>query len=108
MKRRAAKQNAAGGKRPSATRGVGKGTHRGKRPTPGWKGHPPTAIGWRNPRTPSVPATLDIDLPEYYTAAALIGVISSQIQEPDQNWCRDWSFMMGDKMARESRKRRRK
>jgi hypothetical protein len=63
-------------------------------------------FGWRNPRSPSVPVTLDLNLDEYFTAGALIGILSSQLEEPDQRWCCDWSFKMGKTMAREARKRR--
>src|SRR5436189_6435218 len=74
---------------------------RSKQPTPGWKGHPITALGWRNPRVPSVPASLDLNLDEYYTAATLVGLVGSQITEPNKRWCRDWCFDMGSMMARE-------
>lgn len=63
-------------------------------------------LGWRNPRTPSVPAALDLTLEEYFSAGALIGILSSQAEEPDQQWCRDWSFRLGEKMAAEARRRR--
>lgn len=62
--------------------------------------------GWRNPRTPSVPATLDLTLDEYFTATSLMGLLASQAEEPDRQWCCDWSFKMGKTMAREARKRR--
>ncbi len=78
------------------------------KPTPGWKAKNDLRHGWRNPRTPSVPATLELSLDEYYTAASLLGLISSQAEEPNQDWCRDWSFSMGSKMATEARKRRRR
>lgn len=90
--------------------GAGAATSAGKkRPTPGWKGwgHLLTR-GWRNPRTPSVPATLDLTLDEYFAATSLMGLIASQAEEPDHRWCCDWSFKMGKTMAREARKRRRK
>lgn len=64
------------------------------------------AMGWRNPRIPSVPATLNLTLDEYFTATSLVGLLSSQTQEPNQRWCCDWSFKMGDTMARAARKRR--
>jgi hypothetical protein len=77
------------------------------RPTPGWKGLSTARIGWRNPRTPSVPATLDLTLDEYFTATSLMGLLASQVDEPDPKWCRDWSFRMGRAMAVEARRRRR-
>jgi hypothetical protein len=65
-------------------------------------------VGWRNPRTPAVPATLDITLDEYFTAASIMGLLASQVAEPDRQWCCDWSFKMGRTMAREAARRRRK
>jgi len=79
-----------------------------KRPTPGWKGLNAVRIGWRNPRTPGVPATLDLTLDEYFTATSLMGLLASQGEEPDLQWCRDWSFKMGRAMAVEARRRRRR
>ena len=79
---------------------------RGK-PTPGWKGASQLRVGWRNPRTPAVPATLDLNLTEYFTATSLMGLLASQIDEPDRQWCCDWSFKMGTVMARAAAKRRR-
>jgi len=79
-----------------------------RRPTPGWKGLSSARVGWRNPRTPAVPATLDITLDEYFTATSLMGLLASQVDEPDPKWCRDWSFRMGRTMAAEARRRRRK
>lgn len=89
----------------TAQRGAGAATAR-KPPTPGWKalGHPRGA--WKNPRTPSVPATLDLTLEEYFSAGALIGILSSQAEEPNQRWACDWSFQMGRAMAKEARRRR--
>jgi len=78
-----------------------------RRPTPGWKGWSTLRIGWRNPRTPSVPATLDITLDEYFTATSLMGLLAGQIEEPSHKWCRDWSFKMGAMMASFARRRRR-
>ncbi len=91
--------------RPQSRRGAGVAGGGGKTPTPGWKGGG-LRIGWRNPRTPGVPATLDLTLDEYFTATSLMGLIASQTEEPNQHWCRDWSFKMGRTMAREARKRR--
>jgi hypothetical protein len=77
-----------------------------KQPTPGWKGHPIGTMGWRNPRVPAVPATLDINLSEYYAAATLMGLVASQVKEPNKRWCRDWSLDMGRIMAIGARQRR--
>jgi hypothetical protein len=95
-------------KPPRARRsGAGAGTHRSK-PTPGWKGLSAIRLGWRNPRTPAVPATLDLTLDEYFAAASVMGLLASQVEEPDRRWCCDWSFKMGRTMATEARRRRRK
>ncbi len=90
--------------RPQSPRGGGAAGSARKAPTPGWKGFRLT--GWKNPRTPSVPATLELKLDEYFAAGALMGLVASQVEEPNQQWCRDWSFRMGNMMAREARKRR--
>jgi hypothetical protein len=85
MKRKASSRAT---RRPATNRrGAGAGATR-KTPTPGWKGGLRLS-GWRNPRTPSVPATLDINLDEYFTATSLMGLIASQVEEPNRRWCRD-------------------
>jgi len=91
-------------------RGAGRdAATRAKRPTPGWKGHSSLTLrGWRNPRAPSVPASLDLNQEEYYAAASLIGLLSSQVDEPDHRWCCEWSFKLGRTMAAEAQKRRRR
>ena len=96
-------------RRPVNRRGVGADTRPSARktPTPGWKGHTLLRVGWRNPRLPSVPATLELNLDEYYTAATLMGLIAGQVEEPSKKWCRDWAFDMGAMMAREAKRRRR-
>jgi hypothetical protein len=96
------------GRNATRRRGAGVAADGRKHPTPGWKGPGPSAIGWRNPRPPAVPATLDLTLDEYFTAATLMGLVASQIEEPNQQWCRDWSFTMGAAMAREAYRRRRR
>lgn len=73
-------------------------------PRPGWNVH----LGFRNPRTPAVPATLDLTLEEYFAAAALVGLLSAQQVQPDMKWASQWASEMGAAMAAESRKRRRK
>lgn len=92
-------------------RGDGTGTPgRKPKPTPGWKGWSiggPKAVGWRNPRPPAVPATLDLRLEEYFAAASVMGLLAAQLDEPDQKWCTTWSFQMGRRMAIEARRRRR-
>lgn len=78
-------------------------------PTPGWKGL--AAVGRQafvNPRAPSVPATLDLTLREYFAATSLMGLLASMTDEPDQSWACSWAFRMGEKMAAESRRRRKK
>lgn len=81
----------------------------GSRPTPGWKPRRGgNETGLANPRVPSVTATLDIRLDEYFAAASLMGLLASMGDEPDQDWARDWSFEMGKKMAAESVRRRKR
>lgn len=76
-----------------------------RKPTWGWR--PRNAGGGlKNPRPPAVPATLDITLPEYFTAAAAIGLLASQGEEPDQKWVCRWSFGLGARMAAEAKRRR--
>lgn len=93
-------------KKPKPSRRAG-AAGRPSKPTPGWNGLATLRQGWRNPRTPAVPATLDLTLDEYYAAAAVMGLLASQVQEPDPQWCADWSFKMGRTMAREAQRRRR-
>jgi hypothetical protein len=90
-------------KRPVRSGAGGGGT---RKPTPGWKGLGTVRLGWRNPRTPAVPATLNLTLDEYFAAATVMGLLASQIEEPDPQWCCDWSFKMGRTMAREAHRRR--
>lgn len=78
-------------------------------PTRGWKGFAAAgARGFVNPRAPSVPATLDLTLKEYFAATSLMGLLASMTDEPDQAWACSWAFRMGEKMAAESKRRRRK
>jgi hypothetical protein len=74
-------------------------------PSHGWKG---SATSWVNPRPPSVPATLALNLEEYFAAACLMGLLASQDDEPNHKWVRDWSFKMGAEMAREATRRRKR
>jgi hypothetical protein len=61
-----------------------------------------------NPRAPSVPATLDIGLDEYYAGCALVGIVAAQPEEPDKKWVCDWSLDVGDMMGAAVKRRRRK
>jgi hypothetical protein len=65
-------------------------------------------MGWRNPRTPAVPATLHLTLDEYFAAASVMGLLASQVEEPDLQWCANWSLKMGRKMASEAVRRRKR
>ena len=76
-------------------------------PPPGWRGHP-FPIALLNPKSPSVPATLDLTLEDYYTSSAVIGMLASQFGEPNREWACRWVLDFGEKLARASRKRRRK
>jgi hypothetical protein len=75
-----------------------------------WSGEPTQRWNERttmmNPTPPAVPATLDLDLEDYYAAASLIGLLSSQIHEPDKAWVKVWAADMGEQLADEIRKRR--
>lgn len=79
----------------------------GRRPSWGWKPRNPED-GLSNPRPPATPATLRLSLPEYFAAAAAIGLLASQGEEPDQKWVCHWSFGMGERMAAEAKRRRRR
>jgi hypothetical protein len=73
-------------------------------PVAGWN----TATALANPRTPAVPASLDLTLEEYFAAAALVGILGAQHKEPDMAWASKWASEMGVVMAAEARKRRKK
>lgn len=60
----------------------------------------------QNPRTPSVPASLNLTLEEYFAAAGAVGLLSAQIEEPDATWACEWSLNFGAAMAAAARKRR--
>lgn len=77
------------------------------RPTPGWKARAQVP-SFANPRPPSVPSTMDLRLDEYFAGAALVGVLSSQAEEPDHKWACHWAWEMGKRMAAEAVKRRKK
>lgn len=54
------------------------------KPTPGWKAAILRMRGWTNPRTPSVPVTLELSFDEYFTASALIlAPCRHRVKEPD-------------------------
>ncbi len=74
-------------------------------PTAGWKSH--RVLAFANPRTPAVPATLDLQLDDYFAAATLMGLLASQAEKPEKEWACEWSFAMGEIMARRARERRR-
>lgn len=57
---------------------------------------------------PAVPATLELTLEEYYAAAAAIGLLAAQGDEPDPLWASQWALDFGTIMAAEARKRRAK
>lgn len=81
---------------------------RATHPTPGWKARTdhvtPTALV--NPRTPAVPATLDLRLEEYFASAALIGILAAQDEEPDKEWASEWAMEQGRIMAAKAREQR--
>ena len=70
-------------------------------PTWGWKGrrsNAPTAFV--NPHAPSVPATLEINLEQYYAGCGAIGIFAAQAEEPNSDWVVEKSREFGRKMAR--------
>lgn len=44
-------------------------------------------------------------LEQLYTAAAMVGLLAAQVDEPDQAWLCTWAHDMGERMAKESRRR---
>lgn len=76
-------------------------------PAPGWNARP-ERTELQNPRPPAVPGTLNLTLNEYYAATALMGLLSAQHKEPEMKWAAAWSHDMGDAMATEARKRRKR
>lgn len=84
-----------------------RGAGRANDPTPGWKGWD-DVTAFANPRPPSVPATLHITIDEYFATASLMGLLAASRKEPNKKWAKDWSFEMGDIMAAESVRRRRR
>ena len=77
---------------------------RRRKPAPGWNAH--IRAAFQNARVPSVPATLDLQLAEYFAGAGAMGVLSAQLEEPDVNWVKQWSFDFGEAMAAEALRRR--
>lgn len=74
-------------------------------PKPGWN---TAVLQFVNPRHPAVTRSLapDLNLERYFAAGALIGLLASQIEEPDQEWAAQWALQIGEKMAKHARKRR--
>lgn len=60
----------------------------------------------QNTLPPSVPASLDLTLDEYFGAAALIGFLSAQLEQPEPKLAADWALNVGVVMAEKARKRR--
>lgn len=61
--------------------------------------------GWANPRPPAAPAELHLSIEEYFAAAALMGLLASQGEEPDMKWAADWAAKMGTTLAKRLRHR---
>lgn len=63
-----------------------------------------------NPRPPLVPMRLshELNLERYFAATAVMGILSSQFEEPDMRWVSTWSLKFGEYMAREARKRKKR
>lgn len=76
-------------------------------PTPGWKGRrAETGTALVNPRPPAVPATLNLTLEEYYAAAALMGLLPAQTEQPERDWLTDEALAIGETMAAKAKARR--
>lgn len=75
------------------------------RPVNGWRGRP----AFVNPRSPAVTARLaqELTLEGYFAAAALMGLIAAQEEEPDPAWVEEWTMKMGIRMAAAERRRQR-
>lgn len=77
-----------------------------------WRRTKTPVFGWntrtllQNPRPPAVPASLDLTLEQYFAAAAVMGLLSAQLEEPDSEWACEWSLKFGEKMAAAARNRR--
>lgn len=52
--------------------------------------------------------TPEICLEDHYAAAALIGLLAAQHSEPPIEWAQEWALTIGEKMAREAKRRRRR
>lgn len=74
----------------------------------GWRPLNRAGTAFVNPRAPSVPASLDLTLEGYFAAAVCMLILASQGDEPDQDWVKTWSFALGEKMAAEERRRRKR
>lgn len=73
-------------------------------PRPGWNLR---LTGLANPRPPAVTQRLatELTLSRYFAAAAIMGLLASQVEEPNEKWAREWALNFGDGMAKEARKR---
>jgi hypothetical protein len=43
---------------------------------------------------------------DYFAAAGAIGLLSTQLQEPDPEWAAEWAVDFGERMATAARRRR--
>jgi hypothetical protein len=77
-------------------------TKRRGNPVSGWN----TRVQLVNPRPPAVPVGLDLKIEEYFAAAGAIGLLSAQLEEPDQEWAARWSLEFGKTMAALARSKR--
>lgn len=79
-----------------------------------WTPNRTPSRGWnsrralKNPRTPAVPATLDISQEEYFAAAALMGLLAAQMEQPDAEWAAGLALDFGATMAKKARQRRKR
>jgi len=64
------------------------------------------ASAYENPRPPALPAGVIRTLEEYYTAAALMGVIAAQGEAPELDGLTNWAIAAGEMAARKVKAKR--
>jgi len=71
----------------------------------GWQGR---RTGLVNSRPPALPIDLahEMTLEDYYAAAALIGILAAQHEEPNHDWACQSAIDMGNRMASTVRQRK--
>ncbi len=59
--------------------------------------------GWKVQETPRQPHMLGLE--DFFGCAAVIGLLSAQLQEPDPDWICEWALDFGETMAKGARRR---